>query len=114
MKGKSVGHGEKTKYFLDTGKNHSWEEVTKAAFDDAFPDKPMALAGQCSLLGWMKPVVSDALAVHPDQIGEAMAHDKKVGISPEYLPDGRPVFKSEAQMRAAMESLKAHRNNCFY
>ena len=66
-------------------------------------------------MNYKQPVVSDALMVHPDQIPEAMAHDKKSGVlGVEYLPDGRPVYNNEGQMRKAMKALKMHRNNCFY
>jgi len=46
-----------------------------------------------------KKVVSDALAVHPDQIQEQIAHDKKLGVSVEFKPDGRPVFDNSQHFR---------------
>lgn len=46
-----------------------------------------------------KKVVSDALAVHPDQIQEQMAHDKKLGVSVEFTGDGRPVFDNSKHFR---------------
>jgi hypothetical protein len=43
---------------------------------------------------------SEALAVQPDQISEAMAEDKKIGSRPDhYDREGRPVFTSLAQKR---------------
>lgn len=42
---------------------------------------------------------SQAMAVHPDQINEAMAHDRKLGAPVHYDRAGRPVFTSKAQRR---------------
>lgn len=46
-----------------------------------------------------KKVKSDALAVHPDQIKEQMAHDKKLGVPVEFKPDGRPIFDNSKHFR---------------
>lgn len=86
--------------------------VSKEEFDRAFPPKK---AGEFGTMNYKRPLFSDALGVHPEQIPEAMEHDKKSGVvGVEYLPDGRAVFTSEAQMRKAMKAVKIHRNNCFY
>src|SRR5438132_7662035 len=79
------GHGENTRYFIDG------HEVTKEAFDEALPDAPKGggRAGD-SLTGW-KPIVSDALAVHPRQVREAVEDAKAKGVPTEFQPDGRPV-----------------------
>ena len=93
-------------YFIDG------QKVTKRAFDKAFPPKPIRSGDQLAI-GWHKPVESDALAVHPRQIPEAMAHDKRHGLSIEYLPDGRPKLTSQQQKRDMMKSLGLHENNCY-
>lgn len=40
---------------------------------------------------------STTLAVHPSQIAEAMALDKKLGVPVHYRSDGTPVYESKAQ-----------------
>jgi hypothetical protein len=105
MTGVIKGSVGKETYWIDR------VEVTKEEFDAAFPDKPIGYGS--GLIQWHKPVLSDALAVHPKQIKEAQERDRQHGINVEYLPDGRPKFTSEYQMRKAMKSLKVHRNNCF-
>ncbi len=42
---------------------------------------------------------SNAMGVHPDQISEAMAHDRRLGCPVEYDRAGRPVFTSKSQRR---------------
>ena len=46
-----------------------------------------------------KKIASSALGIHPNQIKEAMAIDKKLGVSVEFKPDGRPVFDNSAHFR---------------
>lgn len=107
MKGRVVMRGLKEegrwKYYLD-GKEVSAEE-----YDAAFPDKPMARAGKCSLVGWSKPILSDALAVHPKQIGQVMERNKKRGLHVEYETEyGRPILKSREERRKLMEISGVH------
>jgi hypothetical protein len=87
-------------------------EVTKEEFDLAFPYKPLegkAPGGQHPA-GW--PFKSDALAVHPKQIPEAMARDRAHGIETEYDPeDGRAIMKDPGHRRAMMKSLGYHDND---
>ena len=100
MKGKIVyrSHGED--YFID-GK-----EVSKEEFDETFPPKPLghapALGGNTSSC-W--PLKSDAMAVHPSQIKEAMERNKKhgvVGVS--YDPkDGRAILADRGARRDLMK-----------
>lgn len=48
-----------------------------------------------------KKVVSEALAVHPDQIEESRAYDQQLGVAvPHYDEHGRPHFDNSAHMRA--------------
>lgn len=83
------------RYFID-GK-----EVTKAEFDAAFPDLG---AGQSAICHF-KPILSDALAVHPKQVQEAMEDAKRKGVPTEFLPDGRPVLRTRQHRK---EYLKAY------
>lgn len=90
MTGRIIGHGDKTKYMLGN------REVTKEEFDQAFPDKPI---GNGQGLTSFKPLASDALAVHPSQVSEATEDAKRKGVPTEFMPDGRPVFKSSRHFR---------------
>lgn len=46
-----------------------------------------------------RKVVSDSLAVHPDQVEELRALNKKLGVEAEVLPNGQVVFDNSNQMR---------------
>lgn len=48
--------------------------------------------------GW--PLVSEALAVHPDQVAEAVAEARKRGVPTEYTADGNPVFTDRGHRAA--------------
>lgn len=51
------------------------------------------------------PKLSDALKVHPDQIPEAMARDKRHGVPTDYHHDGRPIITSRAHQKRLIKSL---------
>lgn len=80
--------------FLVDGK-----EVTEAEYEAQMVRPAEPFKGCASLIGW-KPLVSDALAVHPDQVAEARADALAKGVPVDFLPDGRPVFTSRAQRKA--------------
>jgi len=44
--------------------------------------------------GIIKSKLSDALAVHPTQVAEAIADAKKKGVPTDFAPDGRPIITS--------------------
>lgn len=53
-----------------------------------------------------RKVVSESMAVHPDQIEEARAHDKKLGLtSVHYDEHGRPSFSDSGTFR---KYIRAH------
>lgn len=104
MRGVIRGHGESTTYWIDG------RPVTKAEFDVAFPDKPM---GPEALIGW-KPVISDALAVHPRQVQEATENAKAKGVPTDFLPDGRPILTSRSHRKAYLRAYGFHDNNGGY
>lgn len=56
-------------------------EVTREEFLDAFPDK-VGCPSTISSKGW--PMRSEALAVHPDQVDEANARNRRRGLASEY------------------------------
>jgi hypothetical protein len=96
------------RYFVD-GK-----EVTREQFDAAFPPKDLSEPPAGPHPGcW--PLYSDALAVHPKQIREAMKRDRAHGIASEYNPsDGRMILKDRGQRRDVMRSLGIHDNEGGY
>ncbi len=46
------------------------------------------------------PKASDAMAVHPRQVPEAIESAKKKGVPTEFLKDGRPLFTSRRHQAA--------------
>lgn len=50
------------------------------------------------------PIVSDAAAIHPDQIPEAREYDRQHGVPTEYTRDGQPVFTDRAHRKAYCEA----------
>jgi hypothetical protein len=46
-----------------------------------------------------KKVASESLAVHPDQIPEAMEYNRARGVSVEFDKEGRPQFDNSAHFR---------------
>lgn len=68
--------GETKAYFLGD------REVTKEEFDAAFPPKELGVPDghRCNLY----PYVSEAFAVHPDQVDAANERARKAGIGARY------------------------------
>jgi hypothetical protein len=97
-------------YYLDRGGVTGWAEVTQEEYEKEFPSKPIG-----DFVGnWKNAVISDTLAVHPNQIKEASDLAKKLGVPTEFLPDGRPIIRSTAHQR---EYAKKHGficRNSFY
>jgi hypothetical protein len=100
MRLRIVGHGPKTRYYLKEDLRE--KEITKEEADALFPNKP--LAGCAGLIGW-KPLHSEAMAVHPKQIKEAMEFAKKHGVPTNFDAQGRPIFTGRAHRARYM---KAH------
>ena len=94
MKCKIVGLGKKQRYFIDG------EEVTKAKWNNAFP--PREETGCEGLIGW-KPMVNEVLAVHPDQVKEAIESARAKGVPTDFKADGQPVFTSRAHYKEYCE-----------
>lgn len=72
-------------------------EVTKEEFDLALPAKPIGVPMVASPKCW--PMVSEALAVHPDQVEEANARNKLHGITATYDADGFCHIPDRAERR---------------
>ncbi len=81
-------------YFIDG------QQVTKEAFDEAFPNKPIASEAAC----FFKPIESTALAVKPSQIAEAKAIAESRGVPTDFTPDGRPILRTRAHRKAYLRS----------
>lgn len=104
MRGKVTWDKDGTRHYFMDG-----VEVTEAAFKGVV--KPLDLPGGqpgASITAWKRPILSDALAVHPDQIPEAMERDRRHGIAVEYAPDGRPILRDRDTRRRMMASLGVH------
>ena len=102
MKGTIRGKAGEETYWIDG------VQVSKDQFDLAFPDAPAGggRAGD-SFHGW-KPIVSEALAVHPDQVEEAREHSKAMGVPTEFLPDGRPILTSRSHRKSYLRAYHFH------
>lgn len=108
MRGKIIGHGEKKRYLIDE------KEVSKEEFDQVFPDKNEGGDGS-ALVCWHRPIQSDALAVHPSQITEAVERNRRHGLHIDYNPvDGRPILKDRDQRRRLMKIERVHDNSGGY
>ncbi len=59
------------------------------------------------------PIRSEAVAVHPDQIKEAVAFSKRHGVPTEYDKLGRPEFRSPGHQRRHGKAW-GHRNKADY
>jgi hypothetical protein len=113
MRGRIVGFGDSTRYYI--GEPGREKQVSKTEFDEIF--KPVEdLGGDGSgLIAWHKPIESDALAVHPKQIQEAMARNARHGLYIDYNPaDGRPILRDRDQRRRLMKIEKCHDNSGGY
>jgi sugar/nucleoside kinase (ribokinase family) len=72
-------------------------EVTRAEFHRAFRQSQEP-PGTSSLVGF-KPLHSEALAVHPEDVPAAIEDARKKGVPVDFDPEGRPVFTSSRQFR---------------
>lgn len=62
--------------------------------------------------GW--PMKSEALAVHPDQIGEAHADAVKMGVPTDFDRVGRPIFRSQGHRAAYCKAYGVRDKNGSY
>jgi hypothetical protein len=114
MKGHFIYHRDGSVTCFLEGK-----EVTREEFDAAFPAKldDLLEEGQAPdghrPSAW--PMISDALAVHPKQIEQAMERNKRMGVAGvEYLQDGRAVLKDRGMRRDLNRVEGFHDNNGGY
>ena len=93
-------------------------QVTRAEYDRAVPSKLDDLfeagttAPSHTTTCW--PMMSDALAVHPDQVAEATARNRKHGVNVGYLPDGTALLPDRGARKAILKLEGFHDNNGGY
>lgn len=86
-------------YFIDN------KEVSQDEYDRALAEQkamlPQVGGGRPgdSLVAWSNPIYSDAAAVHPSQVNEAIEDAKKKGVPTDFTADGRPIFTSSRHFR---------------
>jgi hypothetical protein len=108
VRGVIRGHGKDKSYFVDG------RQVSQDEFDSLVPD---ALSGTgrsgASLQSW-QPILSDALAVHPDQVAEATLDAKRKGVPTEFMPDGRPILRTRQHRKEYLRAYGFHDNQGGY
>ena len=109
---KRIVYGKKIKYFLDD------KEVSKAEFDSSIRIEPLDVGRtkvEHHTAGYQGyPILSDALAVHPDQRQEAYDHSVKSGVPTEFARDGRAIIRDAAHRRQYLKRYGFHDRNSFY
>lgn len=111
MKGEITYHRDGTRTFAVDGR-----DVTEAEFLAAFPPKPIDFGGE-PLAGHQTtawPLVSDALAVHPDQVGKANERNRRHGVATRYQRDGRAVIPDRGDRKKLLRLEGLHDNNGGY
>lgn len=88
-----IVYGRINQYFLD-GKQVS-EAVYRASVESKIQEvlETGQIARGHHSAGW--PMVSDAMAVHPDQIGEAFQRARNAGVRTDFTREGQPIFTSQ-------------------
>jgi uncharacterized protein YigE (DUF2233 family) len=93
-------------YFID-GK-----EVSEEEFAEAFPDREgMPNFGHRSGC-W--PMMSDACAVHPKQVEQANARNKRHGVNVEYSPNSGRAIIPDAKAYKKLRKLEGYHFNNGY
>ena len=91
-----------THYFL------AGREVTEEVYREVYPLPPegSGIPGGTPCSGW--PMLSEAAAVHPEQVEEAIQSARAKGIPTEFIPDGRVIFRDRAHRRAYLKAYGFH------
>lgn len=89
------------------------KEVSREEFDKAFPPKPLGEPLAAHLPGcW--PMPSDALAVHPSRIEEAMEDAKKKGVPTTFDAEGRAILTDRGHRKKYLKAYGYHDNHGGY
>lgn len=110
MRGSIVAHRDGSCTYLLEGRG-----VTQAEFEAAFPPKADFLSESAmtqSASAW--PMLSEAMAVHPRQVEEATARNRKHGVAVDYTSDGRAILADRGQRRDLMRLERCHDNHGCY
>lgn len=99
------GYGAPDRYYLDG------VEVSQQKYESATTPKEIG----CPMGGqpYVRPILSDAMAVHPDQIESAMEKNYKDGVPTNYMPDGRPIITSHQHQKALAKSYRYFNKDSF-
>lgn len=114
MKFRTVGLTGRERYYIDA------REVTREEFERTYQQERSRLPvidEDPSVEGnrpWSRPIHSDALAVHPEQIPEVMDRNARHGLHVHYDNDGCPVLVSRDQRRRLMKIERCHDNQGGY
>lgn len=88
-------------------------EVSEAEYREKLPEQagvPMF----ATAINDAKPLRSDAMAVHPKQIPQVMARNKRHGLNVEYDRHGRPVLRDSGQRKKLMKIEGLKQQNSYY
>lgn len=89
-------------------------QVTEKEFRKFFPDRE-GTPGMTMAIRDAKPCKSNALAVHPTQIEQARARNKRHGINVDYeAHSGRPIFTDSGQRRKLMKLEGVRDRNSYF
>lgn len=100
---------EETPEFFIDGKR-----VTKAKYERAMAKAKKPSGGaHWNGLGW-KPVISDSLAVNPEQVQEFIDDAKKMGVPTDFQPTGEPIFTSTDHKRRYCKAYHMRERNAYY
>jgi hypothetical protein len=105
MKGTIGGTSEKPVYKIDG------REVSKKEFDAAFPDQSLAGGNFGGHLPGNWPMLSDGLAVHPDQVHEANERNRRAGINVTYEPQSGRAILPDRNERKKLLKYEGFRDN---
>lgn len=108
MKGIIRGTGDKKQYLIDG------RDVTEAEFFAAFPPAPDLGGNGAGLIAWKRPLRSKAMAVHPRQVQEANARNKRLGLAARYDRDGTAVIPDRSARRDLLKAEAFHDNDGGY
>ncbi|HVK10860.1 MAG TPA: hypothetical protein VM597_18975 [Gemmataceae bacterium] len=98
--------GENAAYFQDGVAR------TKDEFDAAFPPKPLGAPAVAAPSSW--PMKSVALAVHPDQVAEAIERNRRNGVGVTYDATGMAEIPDRGERKKILKLEGLHDNHGGY
>ena len=93
---------------------HPANTVCLACGGNAKRDIAADRGGSCHSTGKGWPMLSDAMAVHPDQIQETREHAARHGVPTDFVPDGRPILLSRNHRKRYGELIGQYDRNGGY